>query len=73
MSSISVFSDFVNLMLTDEGQPYYGQFIDRLKELNYVAQSIGWGYGDYIDEQVFHLYSELDPNEQVENDEDAKE
>jgi len=46
-------------LLCGEGQELYSQFRDRLARVEQLANHIGWGYGDYVREQVAMLEGEL--------------
>ncbi len=46
-------------LLLGEGQDLYANIRDRLARLDELANNIGWGYGDYVSEQVAMLESEL--------------
>jgi hypothetical protein len=54
----SVLGELVTLLCTD-GRELYPRFRDRIQHLATHAGSIGWGYGDFLHEQVFHLEDEL--------------
>ena len=46
-------------LLCGEGRELYAQFRDRLARVEQLANHIGWGYGDYVREQVAILEDEL--------------
>jgi hypothetical protein len=54
----SVLGELVTLLCTD-GRELYPRFRDRIQQLATHAGSIGWGYGDFLREQVFNLKDEL--------------
>ena len=46
-------------LLCGEGRECYSQCRDRLARVEQLANHIGWGYGDYVREQVAMLEDEL--------------
>lgn len=54
----SVLNELATL-LSGEGRELYAQFRDRLARVEQLANHIGWGYGDYVREQVAMLEKEL--------------
>ncbi len=46
-------------LLRGEGRGMYGNLRDRLARVEQLANHIGWGYGDYVREQVVMLENEL--------------
>jgi hypothetical protein len=55
-SLISVFNDFVRQI--EKQSEVYLVFRERLVQLTYEVRNIGWGYCDYIQEEVTRLESE---------------
>jgi len=47
------------VLLRGEGRELYPKFHDRLARVEQLASGIGWGYGDYVREQVAMLENEL--------------
>jgi len=54
----SVMNELVGLLLK-EGMEFYPHFRGRIRRLESHADHIGWGYGDYLREQVHYLENEL--------------
>ena len=54
----SVFDDMAQLLL-HEGMDFYPRFQERIQHLTTHAKFIGWGYGDFLDEQVDILEQKL--------------
>ena len=54
----SVLRELVTLLCTD-GRELYPRFRDRIQHLATHAGSIGWGYGDFLQEKVFELEDEF--------------
>ena len=54
----SVMYEMVQL-LCQEGAELYPRFRERIQRLDSHADHIGWGYGDFLREQVFFLENEL--------------
>jgi len=54
----SVLNELARL-LCGEGRELYPKFRDRLTRVEQLADHIGWGYGDYVREQVAMLEDEL--------------
>jgi hypothetical protein len=54
----SVMNEMVQL-LWKEGAELYPRFRERIQRLESHADHIGWGYGDYLREQVCFLENEL--------------
>ena len=54
----SVLSEMVKL-LWQEGAELYPRFRERIIGLQTDADDIGWGFGDYVREQVYFLEAEL--------------
>ena len=48
-----------SILLCTDGRELYPRFRDRIPQLATHAGSIGWGYGDFLREQVFDLEDEL--------------
>ena len=46
-------------LLCGEGRELYANLRDRLARVEQLANHIGWGYGDYVREQVGMLENEL--------------
>ena len=60
----SVMNDMVKLLFK-EGRNLYPRFRERILHLRIHADSIGWGYGDYLEDQVGYLEDELGPEIKV--------
>ena len=54
----SVLKELVTHLLQDGGE-LYPRFCDRLEQLATIATHIGWGYGDFVLDQVGYLEDEL--------------
>jgi len=54
----SVLNEMAQLLLR-EGSGLYSRFRERVRRLSIHAPHIGWGYGDALRDQVYHLESEL--------------
>jgi len=50
----SVLREIADLVCS-EGRDYYARFRDRIQKLNAHSGSIGWGYGDFLNETVFDI------------------
>ena len=46
-------------LLRGEGRELYAKVRDRLARVEQLANHIGWGYGDYVREQMAMLEDEL--------------
>lgn len=57
-SLASAMNEMVGLLVT-EGAEFYPQFRERIWRLESYADCIGWGYGDYLREQVHFIANEL--------------
>ena len=62
-SLMSVMNDMVQL-LWRKGAELYPRFRERIQQLKSHADEIGWGYGDYLHEQVSFLENELGESEE---------
>jgi hypothetical protein len=54
----SVLNEMAQLLLRD-GTELYPRFRERVQRLATHADGIGWGYGDALRDQVYHLENEL--------------
>lgn len=54
----SVLDEMVKL-LRKEGRDLYPRFQTRIQSLKRYAGKIGWGYGDYLGDQVYLLETQL--------------
>ncbi len=54
----SVLNEMAQLLM-DEGGAFYPRFRERVQRLATLADGIGWGYGDSVRGQVYHLEEEL--------------
>ncbi len=54
----SVLNEMVQLLVR-EGSELYPRFRERVQRLTTHADHIGWGYGDALRDQVYHLENEL--------------
>lgn len=58
-SLLSVFDDLIKQIEKHPDEKMYRVFRARLIELTYEVRDIGWGYGDYIVEEVSRLEHEF--------------
>ncbi len=58
----SVLNEMAQLLLR-EGAELYPRFRERVQRLTTHADHIGWGYGDALRDQVYHLENELAGND----------
>ena len=54
----SVLNEMAQLLMR-EGSELYPRFRERVQRLTTHADHIGWGYGDALRDQVYHLENEL--------------
>lgn len=51
----SVLSEIERLLRQKEGRSFYMQYRERLQELGRLAEPIGWGYGDEVQDTIADL------------------
>jgi hypothetical protein len=54
----SVLNEMAQLLM-EEVRKFYPKFLERVQRLAACADGIGWGYGDALRRQAYHLENEL--------------
>jgi len=53
----------LSVLLCGEARETYPQFRDRLEKVNQMADSVGWGFGDFVADVVGELEDRLGPKD----------
>jgi hypothetical protein len=56
----------LDTLLRGKGQEYYLQFSERLEKVAEMSSRVGWGFGDFVSDIVFQLYTDLGDDEDEE-------
>jgi hypothetical protein len=65
-SLVRVFDNFASEIYKQPDEKMYLLFKDRLESLSYEVGGIGWGYCDYIQDEIHHMHYEyMEEEEEV--------